>query len=78
MNSTEKVWMIVEQLQDTEDSELREQLGLGEFPPSVLRFVLAGAAEQLPDDPNRCDEMLEQFANFLLSLRSDEEPAVTP
>lgn len=73
MKSTEKVWLIVEQLQDSEDDEIREALGLNGFPPSLLRFVLAGATEQLPQDPDRCDEMLTGFANFLLSLRSDPE-----
>lgn len=70
MNSTEKVWTIVEQLQDSEDSEIAEALPLG-LPAPILRGALLMITDQIPQDPAALDEFLSQVGDFCHSLRSD-------
>jgi hypothetical protein len=43
---------------------------IGPFLPGLI----AQAVDVLPDDPAKLDELLQHGADYLLSLRSDEQP----
>ncbi len=72
MNSTQKVYGLLEELQDCEDEELREAIPLKGVPIPMARGALAAVAGMLPDDPLELDGFLEQVSTFCLSIRSDE------
>lgn len=76
MNSTEKVWALIEHLADADDDELAEAFPIA-LPPTMMRAALAMAGEQLPQAPAELDAFLEGVSAFCLTLRSDP-PGETP
>jgi hypothetical protein len=70
MTSTEKVWSLIEYLQDSEDEELAEAIPI-KAPVGIVRGALAMAGDTLPNTPAELDEFLTQVGSFCLGLRSD-------
>ncbi|HWE10554.1 MAG TPA: hypothetical protein VG325_14475 [Solirubrobacteraceae bacterium] len=70
MKSTEKVWEVLERLQDSEDDELEDAIPIG-MPPAIIRSGLAMVGSQVPKDPAELDEFLTGVGDFCHSLRSD-------
>lgn len=75
MTSTEKVWGLLEHLQDSEDDELAEAFPIS-LPPTILRGALVMAGDQLPHSPEELDSFLASVSEFCLALRSDEPASV--
>lgn len=73
MNSTDKIRDFLETLAEQEDHEITQALPL---PPSVLRMGIAAMHARVPNDPEQIDEWALAAANFCLSMRSDNAPAV--
>ena len=71
MTSTEKVWGLIEYLQESEDEELAEAFPIKGLPVGVARGALAMLGDQLPKTPDELDAFLTQVADFCSGLRSD-------
>lgn len=70
MNSVEKVYLALEELEDADDEELKEALPLP-IPVPTLRGLLPVVARYVPENAGELDEFLTQVGNFCHSLRSD-------
>jgi hypothetical protein len=53
---------------DPEPAELALRTGIGVMAPMLVRY--------LPENPGDLDDLLERGAEWLLSLRSDDAPAL--
>lgn len=75
MNSTDKIYALLEFLQDQDDNELADAIQLP-LPPAFARGALMAVAGNLPADPAELDRFLTDVSQFCLSLCSDREPAL--
>lgn len=73
MNSVDKVQAAIDELEDSNDGELRQ--ALGGAPPHLVRAGLMMLEPMLPDEPAELDRFLTEVGNFCHSLRSDPEEA---
>jgi hypothetical protein len=71
MKSPEKVLLMLELLQDSEDDEINEALPIG--PPPMIRAGLVAVARYLPEQPDELDTFLTQVGDFCHALRSDDQ-----
>jgi hypothetical protein len=69
--STEKVFDMLERLEDFDDEILAQTLPV---PPSVARMAIAAAGARVPTDPAVLDDWAIRVAVFCLELRSDDAP----
>jgi hypothetical protein len=76
MTSHEKVFALLEALQDEEDGEIAQALPVG-LPVPAIRAALVMIAGTLPADAVELDRWLEQLGMFCLGLRSDENGSDT-
>lgn len=80
MLSTDKVFALVEALQNLDDAELVRTFPIASS-PTLARIALATAASKIPTDPAELDGLLDAGIRFLGGLRSDmallEPPAVS-
>lgn len=72
MNSVEKVYMALEELEDADDDEIREALPLPGLSTAFVRTMLPAIARFVPEDPDELDEFLTGVGNFCHMLRSDD------
>lgn len=75
MNSVEKVYLALEELEDMDDHEIKEALPIPISVPAA-RGIIPMVARAVPENAHDLDEFLTQVGNFCHSLRSDGyEPA---
>jgi hypothetical protein len=72
VNSTEKLLLFLEQLDERPDSELAQIVPV---PPSIARMAIAAASGRVPHDHEQLDEWALQAAQFCLAARSDSAQA---
>jgi hypothetical protein len=72
VNSTEKLLLFLEQLDERPDSELAQIVPV---PPSIARMAIAAASGRVPQDAAQLDEWALQAAQFCLAARSDSAQA---
>ena len=73
MNSVQKVFAAIAQLEGSTDEELRA--AFPSAPPGIVRAALPFVIDAVPTDPAQLDEFLTGVGDFCHSLRSDDVAA---